>query len=61
MNAKFRTQSQVESRINLLIRAAVKWEEYRDRVVHESSAYWLFHDKAVKFHEAARKLMPKGS
>ena len=58
---QFKTQTEVEAEIDRLVRLAVRAEERRDRCEHESAAYWLHHDTAVRYHEQARRLMPRGS
>lgn len=59
--ARFKNQDEVEREIDRLIRLAIRKEESRDRCAWESPEYWRFHDEAIKYHERARRLMPRGS
>jgi hypothetical protein len=61
MQKKFKTQAEVDAAIDRYIEKAIKSEERRDAQVWESVEYWKHHDIAVKWHEKARQLMPKGS
>jgi len=55
------TQATVDFQIKQLIDLASTWEAKRDAEEYESRLYWLYHDRAVAMHEAARSLMPAGS
>lgn len=58
---KYKTQENVNAAIDKFIATAIRFEEKRDKAVYESVEYWSMHDKAVKWHEKARELMPPGS
>lgn len=58
---RFKTQDEVDAQIDVYIRLAHNAEARRDKEVWESPRYWALHDIAIKWHEKARALMPKGS
>jgi len=55
------TQAELDAEIGKIIDQAAGWEECREKAKFESPAYWDYHDKAIACHEAARRMMPKGS
>lgn len=61
MRARRLTQDEIDARISLFMVRAERAEDRRDRCKWEGEAYWHWHDVAAKWHERARRLMPKGS
>jgi hypothetical protein len=58
---KLTTQSEVDAEIDRLMVWALAAERRRDEAPHESAWYWYQHDRAMHYHECARRLMPAGS